>query len=93
MGRGGENSLEPRTAAAVELHPRHIDAQAGVERRDAAEGRRFAVGIALPENHVVDVLGVDAGALDERGEHGCGERFDRHGLQRAAESSHGASQG
>ena len=27
--------------------------------RDAAEGGRFAVGIALPENHVVDVLGVD----------------------------------
>ena len=59
-----ENGLESRAAASIDLQARDRDVEAGVERRDSPDRGCVAAGIALPEDHVVDVCRRDAGALD-----------------------------
>ena len=84
--------LQPRAAAAVELQAGHLDAEARVERGDAADRRRLAVRIALAEDHVVDLARRQRGARDELGDHRRGERGRRHVAEHAAEASHGRAQ-
>ncbi len=40
--------------------------QAGIQRNDPPDGRGLAVGAAVAQDDVVDVLGIDAGALKQR---------------------------
>ena len=62
---GVEHRLQTRAAAPVDLQARHRDVEAGVERGDPSDGRGLAVGVALAEDDVVDVLGCQAGAVDQ----------------------------
>ena len=60
-----QHRLETRAAASIDLQARDRDVEARVEGRDAADRGGLAVGVPLPEDHVVDVAGRDAGALDQ----------------------------
>jgi len=69
-----QNRLQPRAAAPVDLQAGHLHGQPGVERGHAADRRRLAACVALPHDHVVDVLAVQPRAADELGDHRRGER-------------------
>ena len=66
LPRGVQHRLQARAAAAVDLQTGHPGAEAGVQRRDPTDGGRFAVGVAVAEDDVVDVALPQAGAGDER---------------------------
>jgi len=70
---GPDHRLQAGAAPAIQLGARDLDRQARVERGDAAQGGRFAVRVTLPEDYVVDQFGIDAGALDDRGNDGGAE--------------------
>ncbi len=55
LRRAVEYRLQSRAAAAVDLHTRYPDPEPCVERSDPAQRRRLAIGVPLPEDHVVDV--------------------------------------
>src|SRR3984957_874336 len=55
-----------------------------VGRGDAAQGGRLTVGVTLPEDDVVDQFGIDAGALDDRGDHGGAQGSRLHVFKHAA---------
>ncbi len=84
--------LKPRTTATVELHSRRLDRQTGVERGDATECGRLAVGVALAEDHVLDSLGGKRRPRDQRADHARGEILDRHVAKDATKATHGRSQ-
>ena len=65
LHRAVHHRLQPRAAPTVQLEAGRLDRQPGVERRDAADGRRLAVRVALTEQHVVDVVGAEPRALHE----------------------------
>ena len=48
-----DDGLQTRSAAPVDLHTGNGDRQAGVQRDHATDRRRLAVGIAVPEDHVL----------------------------------------
>ncbi len=67
--------------------------QAGVKRGHASDRRRVTVGIALPEQDVVDLLRRQSGSLDQRGDHGRRELGRRDVAEHAAEAPHRRPQG
>src|SRR5215469_2813273 len=81
---GPDHRLQAGAAPAVQLGAGDLDRQACVERGDAAQGRRLTVGVTLPEDDVVDPSGIDAGALDDRGDHGGAQGGRWHVLEHAA---------
>ncbi len=88
-----DHRLETRAAAAVDLDPGHLDWEPRVERRDAPERRRIAVGVALAEQHVVDLLDGKLRPLDDRRDHGGGQPCRRDVAEHAAEAPHRGAQG
>ena len=64
-----DDGLQPGSAAPVDLDARDPHRQAGVQGDDSPDRRGLAVGAAVAEDHVVDVHGVDAGALEQRPQH------------------------
>ena len=97
-GAGGDlrgavqDSLQARAAAAVDLQARHARAQAGVERGYPTDRRRLAVGVAVAEDHVVDVALAQPGPADEFGKR-HGRQFGGRKLgQRAAHAPHRGAQ-
>lgn len=75
---GVDHGLQPRSATPVDLQARNGDVQARVQGGDPADGRCLPVGVALAEDHVVDGVGGDAGAVDEALDHRGGEVGDRY---------------
>ena len=90
---GVEDGLEPGAAPTVQLMSRNGDGKPGVERGNAADGRRLAVGIALAEDDVVDVAAFDAGAIDQFLQDGRGQIHGGDVLEHAAVSAHRRPQG
>ncbi len=86
-----EHRLQGGAAAAIDLHPRNLHRQSRVQRRDAPDRGGLAVGIALSEDDVVDVLGAQSGALHYRPDHRGRERGGGHVPEHAAEASHGGA--
>ncbi len=84
LAGGQQHGLQPGAAAPVDLHAGHGDRQPGVEGRDPADAGGLAVGVALPEDDVVDDLGVDAGAGHQLADDGRAELGGRDVLERAA---------
>src|SRR5699024_8314449 len=70
-----------------DLGARHIDAESRVERGDPADGWCFTVGVAVPEDHVLDRGRVEPGAVDQLTQHRGGERGDRDVTELAAETA------
>ncbi len=75
----------PGTASAVDLEAGHLDGQPGVKRRHSAQRRRLAVGIALSQQHIVDRVVRQSGALQQRGQDGRGQLGGGHIAEHAAE--------
>jgi len=87
------DGLQARAAATVELQARHVDTEAGIERGDAPDRRRLAVGVALAEDHVVDLLGGQRGAAHQLGDDGRSELGRRHVAEHAAKPPTGVLSG
>ncbi len=83
-----DHRLQPRAAAAVDLKAGHIHRQAGVERRDSSERGRLGVGVALPEQHVVDRLGRQRGSLEHGADHRRGQPRRWHVAEDPPEAPH-----
>ena len=73
-----DHGLQAGPAAAVELVAGDLDRQTGRQRRIACDAGRLAVGVALGEDHVVDLLRIDPCALDQRLEHHRAELTGGH---------------
>ena len=84
--------LQARAAAPVELEPRHLDRETGVERRHPPDRRRLAVRIALAEDDVVDLPGRQRRALHELSDHHCGQLCCEQISEDATEAADGGSQ-
>ena len=92
LRRGVQHRLQARAAAAVDLQARHPRAQTGVECGHAADRRCFAVGVAVAEDHVVDVALSEPGPADEfLQRHGC-QLGGRERGERAAHAAHRGAQ-
>ncbi len=92
MHAGLDHRLKAGAAAAVDLEARHVNRQAGVERGHAPDRGRFAVGVALAEQHVVDRFVRQSGALEHPFDHGAGQLDGRDIPEHAAEAAHRRSQ-
>lgn len=57
-----EHRLQPGPAASVHLEARNPGAQASVQGRDPAQSRSLTIGVALAQDHVVDVALTETGA-------------------------------
>ena len=66
LHRRVEDGLQARAAAAVDLQPGGGHREARVQRDDPADRGRLHRRVAVPEQDVVDGVGRDAGALDDR---------------------------
>ena len=88
-----EHRLQPGAAAAVHLQARHVDREAGVERRDAAQRGGVATGVRLAEDDVVDRLGRHAGAPHQCRDHRRSQLLDRDVPEHAAEAADGGPEG
>ena len=82
--------LQPGSAAAVDLQPGHLHRQARVERRHPPERGRLAVRVALPEDHVVDGLAGQRGALQQPAQRYLAEFGGAERLQGAAVPADGS---
>ena len=60
----------------------------GVESDDASDRRGLAVGVAVAEDHVVDVVLAQAGAPDQLGQDRGGQVDGRERGQHAAHPAH-----
>ena len=90
---GEADRLEAGAAAAVELEARHLHRQAGGQRGDAADGGRLPVGVAVPEDAVLDDGGVYLRAFQDGGDHDPRQGFRVHVSQRAAVAPDGCAHG
>src|SRR5215203_1866018 len=81
-----QDRLQAGTAAAVDLDAGRGDRQPRVERGHPADRGRLHRGVAVAEDHVLDRLRRQTGALDERADHRRGELLDRHVPQRSTEA-------
>jgi hypothetical protein len=91
--RGGvQDSLQARAAAAVDLQAGHPRAQTGVESGHATDRRRLAVGVAVAEDHVVDVALAEPGPADEFGKRHDRQFGGRKLGERAAHAPHRGAQ-
>ena len=89
-GRGrGQDRLQARPAATIELHAGNGLAQTGVECRDPPDGRRFTARVALAEHHVIDVVAGQPGACDQFAEQTRCQVGGGHRGQRATHAPHG----
>ncbi|MCY1227892.1 hypothetical protein D9M72_401830 [compost metagenome] len=91
--RGRDDGLQAAAAAAVQLHARHLDRQAGLQRGPAADAGHFAVGVGLGKDHVVDTRGIDAAAFHHGANGGGGQFLHGHRAQAAAEGADGRAEG
>jgi hypothetical protein len=62
-----QDSLEAGAATPVQLEAGYADAEAGVQCRNSADRGGLAVGVALAEDHVVDVTLAEPGPSDQLG--------------------------
>ena len=81
--RGLDDGLQPRTTTAIQLEARHRNRQPRRQRRPAADGGRFARGIALREDHIVNPLWGDLRPLDQRAD-GDGAKLTRADARQCA---------
>jgi hypothetical protein len=93
LHRALDHRLEPGSAAAIDLQSGNVDGHSGIERGNASQRRRLAVGIALPEQHIVHLIGGETGPLQDRLDDGRRQLGDRNVAEHAAESSDRGSQG
>ena len=92
--RGGvEHRLQAGAAAAVELEAGHAGAETRVEGGDAADGRVLAAGVAVAEDHVVDVALLQARPTHELGQGGRRQVDGGQGGERAPEATHRGAYG
>ena len=82
---GVDHGLQAGPAAAVELVAGHRDRQVGRKRRPTRDAGRLAVAVALRIDDVVDLFGIDLGALDQFLQHDGAEVAGLDGRQRALE--------
>ena len=76
-----EHRLQPAAAAAVELVAGNFDRQVRLQHRIAPDAGRLAVGVGLGDDDIVELHGVQAGALDQRLDHRRDHFLDRNGAQ------------
>ena len=83
------DGLEPGTAAAIELEAGDLDGKARTECREAPHRGVLAVGVALPEDHVVDGSDREGLPLDDLRDDEAGHRFGGDGPQGTAKAADG----
>ena len=64
--------------------PGTVDREPRVERDHPADGRRLAVRVAVPEDHVVDGGRVEPGPVEQAAQRDLAEFRGGEGLERAA---------
>ena len=87
----GDDGLQSAAAAAIQLHTRHLDRQARLQRRPAAHARCFAVDVRLREHDIIDARGIHRGALQHFLDHRRTQMLDCDGLQASAERTDGSA--
>jgi hypothetical protein len=89
---GVDDRLQSRTATPVQLQPRHVHAQAGIQCRDAPDGGCLSVRIALAEDDVVDDLRVQLRTADQLSNHRLGQFNGGDVAEHAAVLAHRGAQ-
>ncbi|GFG85591.1 hypothetical protein MALGJ_22670 [Mycolicibacter algericus] len=89
---GIQHSLQPRSAATVDLGSRHASAQPRVQCGDPPDGRRFTIGVAVAENDVVDVTVPQSGPCDQLPQHCRHQGGDRHQCHNTTHASNQSTQ-
>ena len=87
------DGLQAGAALAHDGVGRHLDREAGLERRHPRQVGGVGALLGLADDDLVDRRRLDAGALDGGQDHDPGELFGRHVLQRPADPAQGGTDG
>jgi hypothetical protein len=84
--------LKPRAAPAIQLQARNFVTEAGIQGRNATDGRGLAIGVTLAEKHIIYIGCGEPSAADKFLHHCSCEISSRHITQGSAVTSNRGSQ-